>query len=154
MVNWLYKGNKIENVEDFGEQTPFGFVYLISNTIDGRIYIGKKFLQHKKTKKLGKKVMAEQTGPGRKKTKEVSYAESDWKTYWSSSDELKTDITNIGEHNFKRTIIHLCPSKGVTNYLEAKEQMLRAVLEDSNAWYNSWIQCKVNKSHLRPLRNA
>ena len=80
--------------------------------------------------------------------------ESDWKTYWSSSDELKTDIANIGEHNFKRTIIHLCPSKGVTNYLEAKEQMLHAVLEDSNAWYNSWIQCKVNKSHLRPLRNA
>jgi hypothetical protein len=38
--------------------------------------------------------------------------------------------------------------------LEAKEQMLHAVLEDSNAWYNSWIQCKVNKSHLRPLRNA
>jgi len=44
MVNWLYKGNKIENIEDFGEQTPFGFVYLISNTVDGRIYIGKKFL--------------------------------------------------------------------------------------------------------------
>ena len=29
MINWLYKGNKIENIEDFGEQTPFGFVYLI-----------------------------------------------------------------------------------------------------------------------------
>ena len=83
MVNWLYKGNKIENIEDFGEHTPFGFVYLISNTIDGRIYIGKKFLQHKKTKKLGKKAMAEQTGPGRKKTKEVSEVKKEAITVFS-----------------------------------------------------------------------
>ena len=60
MSKWLYKGNKIENIEDFGDKTPFGFVYLIGNTITGKMYIGKKFLQHKKTKKLGKKAMAEQ----------------------------------------------------------------------------------------------
>ena len=51
MSKWLYKGKEINNVEDFEEQTPFGFVYLIGNTISGKIYIGKKFLQHKKTKK-------------------------------------------------------------------------------------------------------
>ena len=45
MSKWLYKGNKIENIEDFGDKTPFGFVYLIGNTITGKMYIGKKFLQ-------------------------------------------------------------------------------------------------------------
>ena len=136
MTDWLYNG---EPYYEPGEY--YGFVYIIENLLSGRKYIGKKFFWSIKRKQVNKK---------RKSYK----VESDWKTYWSSSDELKTDIANIGEHNFKRTIIHLCPSKGVTNYLEAKEQMLRAVLEDSNAWYNSWISCKVNKSHLRPLRNA
>ena len=50
MYNWLYKGKEIDNIEDFGEQTPFGFVYMIGNTTTGKIYIDKKFLQHKKTK--------------------------------------------------------------------------------------------------------
>jgi hypothetical protein len=136
MTDWLYNG---EPYYEPGEY--YGFVYIIENMLSGRKYIGKKFFWSIKRKQVNKK---------RKSYK----VESDWKTYWSSSDELKTDITNIGEHNFKRTIIHLCPSKGVTNYLEAKEQMLHSVLEDSNVGYNSLIQCKVNKSHLRPLRNA
>jgi hypothetical protein len=71
MSKWLYKGKEVNDIEDFGEQTPFGFVYMIGNTITGKIYIGKKFLQHKKTKKLGKKAIAEQTGPGRKKLKKL-----------------------------------------------------------------------------------
>ena len=54
MSKWLYKGKEVNNIEDFGEQIPFGFVYLIGNTITGKMYIGKKFLKHKKTKKLGK----------------------------------------------------------------------------------------------------
>lgn len=134
MTDWIYNG---EPYYEPGEY--YGFVYEIENLLSGRKYIGKKFFWSTKRKQVNKK----------RKTYKV---ESDWKTYWSSSDELKTDITSIGEQHFKRTIIHLCESKGVTNYLEAKEQMLRGVLEDSSKWYNSWVQCKVNKSHLRPLR--
>lgn len=134
MTDWLYNG---EPYLEPGEY--YGFVYEIENLLSGRKYIGKKFFWSTKRRQVNKK----------RKTYKV---ESDWKTYWSSSDELKADIADVGEHNFKRTIIHLCPSKGVTNYLEAKEQMVQAVLENSTLWYNSWIQCKVNKSHLRPLR--
>ena len=146
MVNWLYKGNKIENVEDFGEQTPFGFVYLISNTIDGRIYIGKKFLQHKKTKKLGKKAMAEQTGPGRKKTKEVSYAESDWKTYWGSCKPLLEDVARLGEDKFYREILDLAWSSKHLSYLEAKYQFKTDVLETNS--YNDNIQARYYRKDL------
>jgi hypothetical protein len=146
MINWLYKGNKIENIEDFGEQTPFGFVYLISNTIDGRIYIGKKFLQHKKTKKLGKKVMAEQTGPGRKKTKEITYAESDWKIYWGSCKPLHEDIANIGEDKFYKEILELAWSSKHLSYLEAKYQFTLGVLEKDS--YNDNIQGRYFKKDL------
>ena len=146
MVNWLYKGSKIENIEDFGEQTPFGFVYLISNTIDGRIYIGKKFLQHKKTKKLGKKAMSEQTGPGRKKTKEVTYAESDWKTYWGSCKPLHEDIANIGEDKFCKEILELAWSSKHLSYLEAKYQFKTDVLETNS--YNDNIQARYYRKDL------
>ena len=37
MANWLYKGEEINNIEDFGDKTQFGFVYLIYNTINGKI---------------------------------------------------------------------------------------------------------------------
>ena len=146
MSNWLYKGKKVENIEDFGEHTPFGFVYIISNTVNGRIYIGKKFLQHKKTKKLGKKVMAEQTGPGRKKTKEVSYAESDWKTYWGSCKPLLEDVKYLGEGNFQREILDLAWSSKHLSYLEAKHQFKTDVLETNS--YNDNIQARYYRKDL------
>jgi hypothetical protein len=146
MVNWLYKGNKIENIEDFGKQTPFGFVYLISNTVDGRIYIGKKFLQHKKTKKLGKKAMAEQTGPGRKKTKEVSYAESDWQTYWGSCKSLLEDVKRLGEDKFYKEILDLAWSSKHLSYLETKYQFKTDVLETNS--YNDNIQARYYRKDL------
>lgn len=146
MSNWLYKDKKVENIEDFGEHTPFGFVYIISNIINDRIYIGKKFLQHKKTKKLGKKVMAEQTGPGRKKTKEVSYAESDWKTYWGSCKPLLEDVKHLGEGNFQREILDLAWSSKHLSYLEAKHQFKTDVLETNS--YNDNIQARYYRKDL------
>ena len=146
MSKWLYKGKEINDIEDFGEQTPFGFVYLIGNTISGKMYIGKKFLQHKKTKKLGKKAMAEQTGPGRKKTKEVTYAESDWKTYWGSCKPLHEDIINIGEDKFYKEILELAWSSKHLSYLEAKYQFVSGCLEKDN--YNDNIQGRYFKKDL------
>ena len=131
MSEWIYNGEPLTEPGEY-----YGFVYTIENLLSGRKYIGKKFFWSTKRKQVNKK----------RKTIKV---ESDWKTYWSSSDELKSEIAALGEHNFKRTIIHLCKTKGVTNYLEAKEQMSHAVLEDSDKWYNSWIMVKVHRSHLK-----
>ena len=129
---WLYN-----NVEFNEEITNYvGFVYCITNLLSGRRYIGKKFFWSTRRKQVNKV---------RKRIK----VESDWKDYWSSSDELKTDIERLGKEHFKREILHLCPNKGTTNYLEAKEQFQRAVLEDREGWYNSWIQCKVHRTHIK-----
>lgn len=129
-TDWLYRG---EPFLDPGEY--YGFVYCVTNLLSGRRYIGKKFFWSTKRKQVNKV---------RKRYK----VESDWKDYWSSSDELKEDVRTLGPENFKREILHLCKNKGSTNYLEAKEQFVREVLE-SKDWYNSWIQVKVHRSHVK-----
>lgn len=134
MNEWLYNG---EPFLDPGEN--YGFVYIITNLLSGKKYIGKKFFWSSKRKQVNKV---------RKRFK----AESDWKEYWSSSEELKADIQQLGKQNFKREIIHLCKSKGVTNYLEAKEQFIRHVLENKEEWYNTWIMVRVSRTHLNKLK--
>ena len=130
-MTWLYQDKPFEEVGD-----NYGFVYIITNKTTNRKYIGKKFFWTSKRKQVNKK----------RKTYKV---ESDWKEYWSSSEELKTDVQALGTENFIREIIHLCPNKGTTNYLEAKEQFTRGVLEDKDGWYNTWIMVKVRRSHIK-----
>lgn len=131
MTEWTYQGNPFTEVG-----SNYGYVYIITNLIDNRQYIGKKFFWSTKRKQVNKK---------RKSYK----VESDWKEYWSSSEELKNDVLTLGNENFSREIIHLCPNKGTANYLEAKEQFTRSVLENKSLWYNSWISVKVMRSHLK-----
>lgn len=134
-LNWLY--NDTDFTEDLiGDN--YGFVYRITNMVDGRQYIGKKFFYTSKTKQV----------KGKKKRFKVS---SDWQTYHGSSDILQKDVILYGQDNFKREILHLCKSKGECGYLEAKEQFVNGVLE-SDKYYNSWIMVRVRKSHIKGLQ--
>lgn len=130
---WLYNNSPLEIIPD----DAYGYVYLITNTISGRKYIGKKLFWFRKIKVI----------KGKKKRLKV---ESDWKDYWSSSDEVKKDVDTYGANNFIREILHICPNKGLCNYLEAREQMDRRVLE-SNTYYNGQIQCRVHRTHIKNL---
>ena len=130
-MTWIYNN---EPYLDPGEY--YGFVYIITNLLSGKQYIGKKFFWTTKRKQVNKV---------RKRIK----VESDWKEYWSSSDEVKADVERFGPENFKREIIYLCKNKGTVNYLEAKEQFTRSVLENRDKWYNSWIMVKVSRSHIK-----
>lgn len=132
---WLYEGKPFgtEDIEDF-----YGFIYIITNAVNGRKYIGKKLFYASKTKMV-------------KKKKKRYKAESDWKKYYGSSEEVKADIEKYGAENFKREILHLCKSKGECNYWEAHEQFERKVLL-SEEYYNSWIQVKVHRSHVNKTK--
>jgi len=132
---WIYKNKVFEEVP----ANAYGYVYLITNNLSGRKYIGKKLFWFRKTKVI----------KGKKKRIKV---ESDWRDYWSSSEEVKADVKSIGDKNFTREILHICQNKGTCNYLEAKEQMLRGVLE-SDLYYNAQIQCRVHRTHIKETLN-
>ena len=85
---------------------------------------------------------------GTKKRRRIRESvESDWRTYWGSSTELNKDIGILGLRHFQREILYYCDSKGLTTYMEAREQFMRGVLLDP-LYYNSQIQCRISKSHL------
>lgn len=129
---WVYKA-KIFDSDEIGDN--YGFVYLITNTKTGKLYIGKKFFYSMKTKQVNKK-------------KKRFKIESDWKNYYGSNEELKKDVEQLGKDKFLRQILHVCKTKGTCNYYEAKEQFERNVLTEDN-YYNNWIQCKVQRTHIK-----
>lgn len=128
MNNWLYENKEYTKIEDFPNET-FGFIYRITNLETGLYYIGKKQLQSKINKKLGKKELAElPIQRGRKQTKKLVISESNWKDYWGSCKPLLEDLKNLGEDKFKREILMICKSKKLLTYWEAAFQMKEDVL--------------------------
>ena len=86
---WMYEGNPFTS-DDIGDY--YGFVYRITNTTNGKQYIGRKYFTQKRKPKGGKRRVT---------------SESDWKKYYGSSDDLKRDIREIGKDSFRREIISL-----------------------------------------------
>ena len=117
-------------------ESPYGFFYKITNLCSNKKYIGKKLFYFSRSK----------TVKGKKKRTKV---ESDWKDYWSSSEEVQKDVKELGEENFTREIIRLCENKGSASYFEAKEQFINEVLENPDQWYNGQIQVRVQRTHIK-----
>jgi hypothetical protein len=123
---WTYNG------EVFGSsdiQDYFGFVYHIHCNKTGRSYIGRKYFWSFRTP--------------RGKSRKVK-SESDWKKYYGSCPELKSDIDIWGKASCNRTILSLHKTKGQCNYEETKQLFLNNVLSESlndgvPKYYNSNI---------------
>ena len=132
-MTWYYGGVPYEN-----DGTHFGFVYLIENLLTGKKYIGRKYFTQAGYKQVKGK---------RKKVRK----ESDWETYYGSNETLKAEVAEIGEHNYRRTILHLCKTKSECSYLETYEIFTRhALLNES--YYNDWVSAKVRRAHLKNLQ--
>ena len=130
---WFYYNTaeefKLDDAEGY-----FGFVYLITHNQTGRKYIGKKFFTKAGTRQIkGKKKKIRKT--------------SDWESYWGSNKELQAEVKQNGEDEYTREILHLCKSRSECSYWETFEIFSRqALLSDS--YYNSWVTCKIHKSHV------
>lgn len=132
-----------EEVKELPEDCV-GFVYLITNLTNGRKYIGKKLSKFSKTTY---KTVKLKNGT-KKKRKIRNKINSDWQTYWSSSDELKKDVSVLGESNFIREILKFCKSKAECSYIEAKLQFEHKVLE-SDDYYNGQISVRCHRLHIK-----
>lgn len=112
----------------------FGFIYVITNNITNKKYIGKKQCQRKIKKKPLKG----------KKRKRIEVQDSDWRTYTSSSNELNEDIKRHGKESFTFEIIRECNSKWALAYYEIKEQLDNNVLLRDD-YYNGIINVRIGK---------
>ena len=127
--NWTYLNKPITVLPE----DCVGFVYEITNTTNGRKYIGKKLARFKRSRPPLK---------GRKNKRRFK-VDSDWQDYYGSSDELSADILKIGKDKFTRQILFYCKSKAELSYVEAREQFARKVLE-SNDYYSGHIRVRVH----------
>jgi hypothetical protein len=144
-MTWLYQSQTVETLPE----DCVGFVYIITNTTNGRMYIGKKLAKFSKTTYKTVKLKN-----GNKKKKKIrSKVDSDWQEYYGSSPNLTLDIEQLGKDKFTREILYYCASKSECSYVEAREQFSRRVLE-SNDYYNGHIQVRVHGSHIRKLTES
>jgi Putative endonuclease segE, GIY-YIG domain len=137
---WLYENTQIESLPE----DCVGFVYLITNNITGRRYIGKKLAKFSKT---SYKVVKLKNG-NKKRKKIKSKIDSDWQLYYGSNDQLNKDILALGADNFTREILFYCRSKAECSYIEAREQFNHRVLETDD-YYNGQIVCRIHGSHIK-----
>ena len=139
-MTWLYQGAIVTELPE----ECVGFVYIITNSLSGKKYIGKKLAKFSRTTYKTVKLKN-----GKKKKKKIrGKIESDWQEYWGSSPNLTADINTLGKEKFTREILHYCKSKSETSYIEAREQFERKVLE-SQDYYNGHIQVRVHGSHIK-----
>jgi hypothetical protein len=114
-------------------KSALGFVYKITRKSDGKFYIGKKLLFFKtKKKRKGKRAVR-------------GLKESDWKSYYGSSNDLKVDVAKLGKAAFTREVIHICQSKFQMSYLELLEQLKYNVMDCKVNTYNGIINVRLRK---------
>jgi hypothetical protein len=137
---WTFNNEIVETLPD----DCIGFVYLIVNKANGRMYVGKKLAKFSRT---STKTVTLKNGT-KKKKKIRSKIDSDWQEYYGSSIELNKDIELLGTDTFTRQILFFCKSKAECSYVEAREQFTRRVLE-SDDYYNGQISVRVHGSHIK-----
>ena len=139
-MTWYYE-EAIFSSDDIDNN--IGFVYEITDTLNGKKYIGKKKLSSTRTLKPLK---------GQKRNRKV-VSESDWNSYYGSSEEVKALVEEFGAQRFTRKILRLCKTTAEMSYYEMKEQVERDVLLKPEEYYNAFVGGRINRSHLKHLIN-
>lgn len=97
----------------------FGFIYLIHDTINERMYIGKK----------------QYSGSGEKNYGQ----ESNWKWYKSSCTQLKDVIRINGTEGFKFYVLEEYYIRGTVGFAESWSIMMAEAPANKAKWYNTLV---------------
>jgi hypothetical protein len=138
---WHYQDKEFttEMAQSMIDDGYLGFVYEITDTFNGKKYIGKKLL-------VTQKVLPPLKGQKRKRK---SIIQSDWQKYYGSSETVKENV-RIRKADFRRDILEFCKAKGELSYIEAKYHFDREVLLKEE-YYNAFIGCRINAKHIKNL---
>jgi hypothetical protein len=123
---WVFDDQPFTS-KDIGKS--YGFVYLITDQVTGKMYVGRKYFWSMRKKKGATKRKRE---------------ESDWKSYYGSGDEIKALVKEFGQNRFSRQILSVHSTRGDVNYSEVREQFRRDVLEK-----DEYINANINGKWFR-----
>ena len=140
-MEWYYKG-EVFTSEIASEKIAdgyIGFVYEVTDNLTGKKYIGKKLL-------LSTRRLPPLKG---KKKKRIKIVQSDWVTYYGSSETVKSLVLERPS-DWSREILDLCKAKGELSYIEAKYHFEREVLLKEE-YYNEFIGCRIHAKHIKNL---
>jgi len=146
MNPWTYRSlelGKSTLLEKILTGESIGFIYKITNTVNGKIYIGRKSFTASKKTAIGKRALAKMADKRGSKTKTVVKT-SNWQLYTGSNKQLNEDIKNGDD--VTREMIHLCYTKKQMTYWELFYQMQYDVLRSPS--YNDNILGKFFRSDL------
>ena len=97
----------------------FGFVYLIKDTKNGMMYIGKKIFRGTGKINRGKP--------------------SNWRTYTSSSKDINALIEENGKDSFEFYVLDQYYTRGGLSWAETWSQCFVEVPTNNHIWYNRFI---------------
>lgn len=97
----------MEEIKETIIDNPYGFIYITTNLINGKRYLGQKSFDHG----------------------------GNWRTYLGSGRIFKDALAKYGEENFSRNIVCFCFSEEELNNTEYELSVFLNVVEDTN-WYN------------------
>jgi len=133
---WKNQLLSTESMEDY-----VGFVYILRNTKNNKYYIGQKRYWTKITRQPLK---------GRK-NKRHDRKESDWKSYWSSSETIKAEVAKNGTKDWERHILKHCKTLFDLSYTELEWQVKMNVLFDEQS-YNGMINVRLSRQKGKTIK--
>ncbi len=137
MTNWKYKNKDFSDMKDAPEGS-IGFLYKITHKTTKKWYIGRRLF----TKQVIKQIN------GKKKKLRV---ENDWKSYYSSNDELK-EIAATTPDLLEREILLFVSTMGAMTLGEEYLLHVSGALFDEKSFNNN-IRAKIFSSWFKNIPN-